>query len=269
MPSSESFAFEQIAQEVSDRNVRKRNLIVYGVTEHAKPHSRQARVTDTEQYFNGIDIDSIKPQRLGKLYDGGRPRANKITLKDEADVISLIRGAAKLKNYTAYSRICISFDRTSRQIQCYKKVKQELDERIASGEADLKIKYVNQLYTAVLASEYDIIVLAETWLRNGVLSSELFPPEFSVVRCDPDLAKTNTKSGGGVRMLDLLVSDMGVQTVRDTSPLIHEDLYHPLLSIVCDISSETVNIECNPSSFYYNFRKANYIGLYNALIYLG
>nr|CAI5828323.1 unnamed protein product [Callosobruchus analis] len=70
------------------------------------------------------------------------------------------------------------------------------------------------------------------------------------------------------RILDLVVSDMGVQTIRDTAPLIHEDLYHPSLSIVCDISSVTVNFECNPSSFYYNFRKANYIGLYNALTYL-
>nr|CAI5858583.1 unnamed protein product [Callosobruchus analis] len=44
-------------------------------------------------------------------------------------------------------------------------------------------------------------------------------------------------------MLDLLVSDMGVQMVRDTSPLIHEDLHH--LSLF-----------------------GNYIGLYNALTYL-
>nr|CAI5849869.1 unnamed protein product [Callosobruchus analis] len=392
IPSSESFDFEQIVQEVSDRNARKRNLIVYGVTEHAEPNSRQARVTDTEQvksvlrYISSdIDIDSIKPQRLGKLNDSGRSRAIKITLKDETDVISLIRGAARLKNNTAYSRIRISFDRTPRQVQCYKKVKQELEERIARGETGLKIKYVNELYTAVLASDYDFIALAETWLCKDVLSSELFPPEFSVVRSDRDLAKTNTKSGGGVllayrcenfsivsidlkmfsdalplidiigakckthfctlyvyviyvppqvslsdfelfldlfgqilvhqsnvlimgdfnitnyvsgdisdrhysifnnfvqftnlvqsnntsnfmeRILDLVVSDMGVQTIRDTAPLVHEDLYHPSLSIVCDISSVTVNFECNPSSFYYNFRKANYIGLYNALTYL-
>nr|CAI5846036.1 unnamed protein product [Callosobruchus analis] len=340
IPSSESFDFEQIVQEVSDRNARKRNLIVYGVTEHAEPNSRQARVTDTEQvksvlrYISSdIDIDSIKPQRLGKLNDSGRSRAIKITLKDETDVISLIRGAARLKNNTAYSRIRISFDRTPRQVQCYKKVKQELEERIARAKPDrishihayfqnvrgLNTK-VNELYTAVLASDVDFIALAETWLCKDVLSSELFPPEFSVVRSDRDLAKTNTKSGGGVllayrcenfsivsidlkmfsdalplidiigakckthfctlyvysnttsnfmgRILDLVVSDMGVQTIRDTAPLIHEDLYHPSLSIVCDISSVTVNFECNPSSFYYNFRKANYIGLYNALTYL-
>nr|CAI5831217.1 unnamed protein product [Callosobruchus analis] len=401
----ESFDFEQIVQEVSDRNARKRNLIVYGVTEHAEPNSRQARVTDTEQvksvlrYISSdIDIDSIKPQRLGKLNDSGRSRAIKITLKDETDVISLIRGAARLKNNTDYSRIRISFDRTPRQVQCYKKVKQELEERIARAKPDrishihayfqnvrgLNTK-VNELYTAVLASDFDFIALAETWLCKDVLSSELFPPEFSVVRSDRDLAKTNTKSGGGVllayrcenfsivsidlkmfsdalplidiigakckthfctlyvyviyvppqvhisefelfldlfgqilvhqsnvlimgdfnitnyvsgdisdrhysifnnfvqftnlvqsnntsnfmgRILDLVVSDMGVQTIRDTAPLIHEDLYHPSLSIVCDISSVTVNFECNPSSFYYNFRKANYIGLYNALTYL-
>nr|CAI5862346.1 unnamed protein product [Callosobruchus analis] len=49
IPPIESIDFEQVVQEVSDRNARKRNLIIYGMKEGAKLNSRQARATKTEQ----------------------------------------------------------------------------------------------------------------------------------------------------------------------------------------------------------------------------
>nr|CAI5868873.1 unnamed protein product [Callosobruchus analis] len=108
--------FEEIVQEVNDRQSRKNNLIIYGIVE------------STDQ--------------LGSNNTGG-PRPIKITLRDSNDVRSCIKAAAKLKRHSTFSRINISFDRTPRQVLHYKKLKQEVADRSANGENGLKIKYVN------------------------------------------------------------------------------------------------------------------------------
>nr|CAI5868164.1 unnamed protein product [Callosobruchus analis] len=71
------------------------------------------------------------------------------------------------------------------------------------------------------------------------------------------------------RILDLVISDTDAETTKDSSPLIRDDLYHPSLSIMWNINSNnTSSFESRSSTTYYNFRKANYIGLYNALSYI-
>nr|CAI5864566.1 unnamed protein product [Callosobruchus analis] len=73
IPPIESIDFEQVVQEVSDRNAREEYLIIYGMKEGAEPNSRQARATNTEQVksilrcvSNDISPESITPRRLGK-----------------------------------------------------------------------------------------------------------------------------------------------------------------------------------------------------------
>lgn len=44
----------------------------------------------------------------------------------------------------------------------------------------------------------DIICLSETWLTNATPCNAGFPPNFSVVRSDRDLASTGFETGGGV-----------------------------------------------------------------------
>nr|CAI5870233.1 unnamed protein product [Callosobruchus analis] len=71
------------------------------------------------------------------------------------------------------------------------------------------------------------------------------------------------------RILGLVISDTDAETTKDNSSLIPEDLYHPSLSIMWNISSNnTSNFESRSSTTHYNFRKANYVGLYNALSYI-
>ncbi|KAJ3655426.1 hypothetical protein Zmor_014558 [Zophobas morio] len=48
-------------------------------------------------------------------------------------------------------------------------------------------------------TQYDILILTETWLKNDVSNNELFEPNiFNVYRKDRDLAATDTSRGGGV-----------------------------------------------------------------------
>lgn len=47
-------------------------------------------------------------------------------------------------------------------------------------------------------NSYDIIVLTETWLLDGVLNTELFDDRYLVFRRDRDYERTGQSRGGGV-----------------------------------------------------------------------
>lgn len=52
----------------------------------------------------------------------------------------------------------------------------------------------NVLYDNVSCANHDIILLSETWIKEGVFNTELFPNCYNVYRCD----RAGTKKGGGV-----------------------------------------------------------------------
>lgn len=145
---AEDVDLEEIIREVSDRETRKKNLIVYGVKEnHRLPKSDQMKSDKSEVAnilkFLNPDINvNIEPVRLGK-FDATKPtsRPLRISFQDEQYVFNYIRNASKLKN-GPYSTVKIAFDRTPRQLETYRKTKAELDARITRGEVGLKIKYV-------------------------------------------------------------------------------------------------------------------------------
>nr|CAI5866027.1 unnamed protein product [Callosobruchus analis] len=62
---------------------------------------------------------------------------------------------------------------------------------------------------------------------------------------------------------------MTCETIRENLPLIKEDSHHPSLSVVFEINiSINSKFVTNTSSTTYNFKKANFTGLYNALTYV-
>lgn len=143
--------FEDVVQEVSERNARKCNLVIFGLQESPQNSAAQHRL---EHDTNGLSsifsfispetiLGEVKPIRLGK-YDPSRtsPRPIKIKLQNEGLVHDLIRNAKKLKDSAQFKGVRISLDRTPRQIAAYKSVKAELDKKIANGNSNLKIKYV-------------------------------------------------------------------------------------------------------------------------------
>jgi len=73
-------------------------------------------------------------------------------------------------------------------------------------ERNLKIYYQNvrSLRTKILNFKsnlillhYDIYVITETRLSNDILSSELFPSEYLVFRCDRNINTSTSSRGGG------------------------------------------------------------------------
>lgn len=141
--------FEEIVAEVNDRNSRKSNLVIFGLVEPEQsqsPENRQKLDKDNiKDILNALlpdeDFDYLRPVRLGK-YTPNKIRIVKITLANEPMVHKLIKNTSKLKNMEEYKHISISLDRTSRQINFYKKLKIQLSDRNNNGE-NCGIKYIN------------------------------------------------------------------------------------------------------------------------------
>lgn len=143
--------FEEVVQEVQLRQQRSRNVIIHGVPESTlrsgdeRMESDRACVTGIIQTVHpDINANNIKPTRLGK-YDAGRPtpRPVKVTLDSESLVLKLVKNNKKLKENAMYERISVSTDRTPRQMEYYRTLKQELQRRTSDGEVGLRLRYVH------------------------------------------------------------------------------------------------------------------------------
>lgn len=70
---------------------------------------------------------------------------------------------------------------------------------------------------------FDIVVITETWLNDTITSAELFPLDYSIIRCDRRFGEVGRSVGGGV--LVALRSNIDFETVdvahiTDLVPLI-------------------------------------------------
>ncbi|VEN41371.1 unnamed protein product, partial [Callosobruchus maculatus] len=147
--SQNNVDFEQVIQEINERNKRKRNLILYGLPEQDQQLSSVMRIEKDEsqvrEIISSMDhalvIDNFKPIRLGR-YDEGKVRPVRITLQHDNDVFVAMKNAKSLKT-GRYKHIQISFDRTLKQRQYFKEVKAELDAKNASGTEKYKIRHVD------------------------------------------------------------------------------------------------------------------------------
>lgn len=141
--------FEELLSEMNDRNNRKQNIMLFNVAEAAASLTSDERKSDDratafsvlESLSVGADFGQIDIQRVGRFIpDAARHRPIKIRLNNVNDAHIVIKSAKKLKSSERFKNVRISLDKTKRQTEYYKKVKAELDARIANGE-NLKIKY--------------------------------------------------------------------------------------------------------------------------------
>lgn len=143
--------FEEVVQEVSERQVRRKNLILFKVRDPENASSSSERQEQDKLKVLSIlsylmpdtNFANINPVRLGR-FDPTKssPRPIKIRLEDERLVHEVMRKARNLRNNNNFSGINISCDRTPRQIAHYKALKDELNRKTAEGNVNLAIKYV-------------------------------------------------------------------------------------------------------------------------------
>lgn len=145
--SSESVDVEEIVAEIAERQRRARNIMVFGAAESNHTSPLERRATDLQyvkQLFAFLGCTPVVVQvfRVG-AYNASKKRPIKVVLQSEAEVGVLIKGAKKLQGGTVYSDVSLSFDRTTKQLDCYRALRTELNERVAKGERNIKIRFVS------------------------------------------------------------------------------------------------------------------------------
>lgn len=81
-----------------------------------------------------------------------------------------------------------------------------------------------------------------------------------------DLKQYNTVLNNRGRILDMVLSNLSCTVHGLDCPLVSEDAHHPFLLISIDLcATHTATINFNSSVKKYNFRKANFAGLYSTL----
>nr|CAH7754551.1 unnamed protein product [Callosobruchus chinensis] len=144
VPINEDHILETIISEVSERAKRKKNLMIFGVDEQGPDGDKNAVNGILKSVERNIDLRDVKPVRLGRQVEGRR-RPIKISFGSDSQVAAIIRNAKLLKNTIFKNAVSLSYDRTPRQVSYYKKLKEQLHQRLADGETDLKIIYSNDV----------------------------------------------------------------------------------------------------------------------------
>lgn len=143
-----SYVFEEVVNEVMERQRRTKNLVIFGVVEPPSDSSREeAALHDSGNVYDILANivpeyrnDDLKIQRLGR-HTSNRNRPIKIALRNEQEVINFIRNAKRLRSSVNYKNVFISSDRTPRQIKLFNQLKEELNIRRTNGETGLKIRH--------------------------------------------------------------------------------------------------------------------------------
>lgn len=82
-----------------------------------------------------------------------------------------------------------------------------------------------------------------------------------------NLGQLNVVTNNYNKLLDLVMSDLHCEVIRHTTPLVTEDNYHPALLINFQINtSKIIQFPCDVNHKAYNFKKANFNLLYDALL---
>ncbi|KAJ3663951.1 hypothetical protein Zmor_008164 [Zophobas morio] len=151
-PQPDKYDFEDIVQEITEREKRKCNIVLFGVAEQPPHFTKDQRQEEDKgivgdimkEVGSNIQTTNSKIHRLGRYSENNpRPRPIKVILSNEMEAHDIIQKAKKIKSVERFKDIFLSYDKTPRQIDYYKKIKQELTERTAKGEANLRIRYSN------------------------------------------------------------------------------------------------------------------------------
>ena len=134
--------YSSIIQEIEDRNNRRLNLIVSGVSEEdgSVEERKAADRTKIETLLHDLDGDwnggmsmIAHMHRVGNRVSKG-PRLIRIICSEESTKKGILRKAKQLRNIPAHSNIYINPDLTVRQREESKRLRNELKSRRSQGE---------------------------------------------------------------------------------------------------------------------------------------
>lgn len=147
--SSYNDLMSESIREMSERQLRQKNLIIFGLNE-ATPTDINTRgeldvITAKDiihKCFPGANTQQLKVFRIGREQPS-KKRPIKVILQSANEVRDIIRNVNEIKKLDKYKNISLSFDKTPKQIEEYKALKETLTARLRNGETNIKIKYIN------------------------------------------------------------------------------------------------------------------------------
>lgn len=144
---------EEFYQEYCDREQRKSNIIIFG---HPEPTSGEENGMESagsiiQSVCPAFDLSSIlHVSRLGRTQNSAsRPRPLKVCCKDSGTVVGVLKQCYKIGSNPRLKHLTVASDKTPKQIQFYKSVKEQLMQRISAGDANLRIKHIRGIPTIV------------------------------------------------------------------------------------------------------------------------
>lgn len=143
MPNND---LETIIEEVNERRRREQNVVISGVPEMDDKSSKTMVSNIVAKVAPEVNMDNAFITRIGKhaaITTAARPRLVKIKFHKPEDARLLLKNAKKVRMFDEFKGIYINNDRTPLQMQHFKCLKSELEERKANGEPDLRIIYSN------------------------------------------------------------------------------------------------------------------------------
>ena len=146
-------AEQRIREDQREIEIRKKNCIIHNLKElesEDKDEKKEADIEAVEKFMNSCGVDEIRPvfyTRLGtKPQDANKARPLKVIFESEDDKITLVKKYCNTKRYgtpdqkESIGEITMVPDRTIKEREEYKKLKNELEERTKKGEKNLVIR---------------------------------------------------------------------------------------------------------------------------------
>ncbi|KAJ8974976.1 hypothetical protein NQ317_013484 [Molorchus minor] len=232
---------EEMITEMMDRQNRMKNVIMYNIKEATQESYADRVKQDTETVHNILERMRIDKNNT-KLFRLGKPAVNKTRpIKLILNSASDAKLTLKNKHLLTEQGIRVYNDQTKAQQKYFQKIKAELQELINLGDNSKSIKFINDSYHVHRKDrKFDVVnenrgggVLIA--VKNTIISESVdvqaidlnFPLiDMLVVKCEYNTIVNNTAN-----LLDLVISNVQCQVLRDNVPLVREDGYHPALII--------------------------------------
>jgi len=142
----------QIINEVIDIQKRSVNIIIHGLDESPSMDTNECTKFDTSAINKLFSVCSVCPDniinvsRLGRLISN-KTRPIKLSLRNQCDVNSFISSflKAKRKSPSSLNNISVVKDRSQTERRHIKNVYTYYQNRVNSGEQNIKVLYINGL----------------------------------------------------------------------------------------------------------------------------
>ena len=136
---------EEVIVNQREKEEKKNNIILYGVVEGNKETEEENQaetLTKTKEILkyvnpevNTSELNTERVKRIGQKKPDSKPRPVKVILDSTEDKFKLLRSARKLKDSECFKKIGLSFDKTKKEQQEYRRLKLERDEKNSATDS--------------------------------------------------------------------------------------------------------------------------------------